>query len=193
MALGDRWRVDLHEAIWLVQRSPWGGDAAPAGGEALSASAALARLPAWFPEGWGGDERLLADICLSLEGAFPSSGVPEGGWLRRTVRRAIEDGRLVAFRMPLGGPVEGFAEEEEEAVTPRRPVREEKTWIEIALVDDADPPQPVPFARYRIELPNGSPREGILDANGRARLVGIDPGECLVSFPDFDRRDWTSG
>jgi len=191
MVAGERWRVDdPHESIWLVLRGPWDGTGAlPPSTETLATAAAVARLSSWFPEGWGADERLLGEICLSLEGAFPASGVPESGWLHGTVRRALQDGRLVALRMPFPGPGEGFAQEEEEPPTPRRVVQEEKTWIEVVLMDDDDPPQPVAFAKYRIELPNGRVEAGMLDANGRARVSGLDPGTCKVTFPDFDGRD----
>lgn len=191
MSLGERWRVDVHEAIWLVRRSPWEGvGEVPRGAESLSAASAAARVGSWFPEGWVSEDRVLADICLSLEGAFPGSGAPDGGWLRETVRRALGDGRLVAVRMPFDGPGEAFAEEEEAALTQRRPAKEEKTWIEIVLVDEEDASQPVAFAKYRVELPNGSPREGMLDAKGRARIEGIDPGTCQVSFPGLDGSAW---
>jgi hypothetical protein len=92
--------------------------------------------------------------------------------------------------MQFPGPGEGFAKEEEEPPARRRAVQERNTWVEIVLVDDEAPPQPVAFARYRIELPNGRVETGMLDENGRARIEGIDPGECQVSFPDFDARDW---
>lgn len=172
MSLGERWRASPLEAIWLLRRSPWDGVVAlPAGSEALSPETAAARVNGWFPERVGVGGSGVAEICLSLEGAFPGSDTPEGGWLRETLRRALTDGRVVAVRMPFDGPGEAFAEEEE-VPTQRRPAQAEKTWIEIVLVDDARPPQPVPFVRYRIELPNGSPREGMLDAKGRARIEG---------------------
>lgn len=195
----DRWRVDdHHESLWLVRRSPWGNaGAAPEGSssaeaeaEALPAAAAVARVISWFPTGWTGNERLLAEICLSLEGVFPASDVPDADWLHGTVRRALLDGRLVALRMRFPAAVEGFAKDEEEPPAPPREVRAEKTWIEIELVDDDDPPKPMAFKRYRVELPDGSVREAMLDANGMAWLTGIDPGECQVRFPDFDSRDW---
>jgi hypothetical protein len=77
-------------------------------------------------------------------------------------------------------PVEGEGERAEEA--------EEKTWIAIELLDDQG--EPVPFERYRLRLPDGTIREGRLDANGRARADGIEPGTAEVSFPDRDADDW---
>lgn len=192
MATCDRWRLnERHEDTWILRRSPWGGGVAlPSGTVPLTTAAAVARLGSWFPEGWGGDERLLAEICLSLDGDFPASGVPESGWLRRTVRRALQDGRLVAVRSLLPAPGGSMGDTAEEVRTPQPEAREQKTWVEIVLVDDSDPPKPVPFKRYRLELPDGSTRQGRLDANGAATLTGIDPGTCEVSFPELDANDW---
>ena len=63
------------------------------------------------------------------------------------------------------------------------------TWIEIQLLDEDD--EPVPGAAYRIELPDGSSRQGRVDVKGLARIEGIDPAECIVTFPDLDRDAWT--
>jgi hypothetical protein len=69
----------------------------------------------------------------------------------------------------------------------RKP-REIKTWIEIRLVDPED--KPVPDEKHRIKLTDGSVHEGTLDADGRARFSGIDPGACEVSFPRIDAPEW---
>ena len=67
--------------------------------------------------------------------------------------------------------------------------REKKTtWIEVELVNDKN--QPVPNERYRIEMPDGSTEDGFLNEQGRARFEGIDQGNCKVSFPDIDAREW---
>jgi hypothetical protein len=63
-----------------------------------------------------------------------------------------------------------------------------KTWIAIALVDEHG--KPVPREPYRIELPDGSVLEGRLDAKGRARQQGIDPGTCKISFPQLEAAWW---
>ncbi|APR80245.1 Hypothetical protein A7982_05592 [Minicystis rosea] len=60
----------------------------------------------------------------------------------------------------------------------------EKTWIDLILVDADE--KPMPGERYRITLPGGDVREGTLDAQGRAHLDGLDPGDCEISFPDHD-------
>ena len=77
---------------------------------------------------------------------------------------------------PRAGPREDNVEQES--------VR--RTWIAIELVDQDG--EPVGGARYRVEVPNGAAREGTLDSKGYARIEGIEPGTCEVSFPRYD--DW---
>lgn len=62
------------------------------------------------------------------------------------------------------------------------------SWIEIELVNEEY--KPVPSEKYLIELPDGTRRGGMLDSEGRARVDGIEPGTCKVSFPDRDAKDW---
>jgi type VI secretion system secreted protein VgrG len=64
-----------------------------------------------------------------------------------------------------------------------------KSWIEIELVDDAG--MPVPGEQYRITLPDGSTlAEGTLNEKGCARIDGIDPGSCKVTFPKLHKDAW---
>jgi hypothetical protein len=58
-----------------------------------------------------------------------------------------------------------------------------KTWIAIKLVDEND--RPIPNEKYIIIFPDGTKKEGNLDANGYAYFDGIPPGICTVGFPDF--------
>ena len=62
------------------------------------------------------------------------------------------------------------------------------SWIEIELVDQEG--QPMAGEPYRILLPDGSAVRGVLDKNGEARVEGIDPGDCKVTFPQRDGRAW---
>ncbi len=105
----------------------------------------------------------------------------------RDVRAALARGVIVAlwrerrFGAAASGPrVGGYVPE----FTPD----ERLTWIEIELYDTAD--RPVTGQRYRITLPDGSTREGRLDGRGFARIDGIDPGTCRVTFPDLHKGDW---
>ena len=68
------------------------------------------------------------------------------------------------------------------------PSRKKKTWIEIRLVGEND--KPVPDVAYRIWLPDGQTRNGKLDGDGSARVDDIDPGTCMVTFPDLDMEAW---
>ncbi len=63
-----------------------------------------------------------------------------------------------------------------------------KHWIEIALVDEDG--NPVPDVAYKIRLPDGTEQTGNLDSRGLARIDGILPGTCRVSFPDLDKGSW---
>ena len=69
-------------------------------------------------------------------------------------------------------------------------VEDEKiTWIEIELVDEDD--QPVPGERYRVTLPDGKTQAtGTTDNEGRARIRGIQAGQCQITFPDLDQDAW---
>jgi hypothetical protein len=77
--------------------------------------------------------------------------------------------------------------EEAQPVAPAA-IEKRTSWIEIELVDEEG--RPVARERYRVELPGGSIREGRLDVNGLARIDGIEPGTCKISFPDLDARKW---
>ncbi|MDA1076895.1 MAG: hypothetical protein O3A63_19415 [Proteobacteria bacterium] len=66
--------------------------------------------------------------------------------------------------------------------------KEKLSWIEIELIDEAD--KPIAGERYEITLPDGSVTKGSLDSNGFARIDGIDPGECQISWPNLDKDAW---
>ena len=57
------------------------------------------------------------------------------------------------------------------------------------MVDEDD--QPVSGERYRITLPDGTAvDQGTTDSNGMAKITGIDPGTCQITFPDLDKDAW---
>jgi hypothetical protein len=67
-------------------------------------------------------------------------------------------------------------------------VEEEKTWIEVQLLGEDD--QPVAGVAYEIALPDGSVEKGRTDSQGLARIEGIDPGTCQVTFSELDKDAW---
>jgi hypothetical protein len=71
-----------------------------------------------------------------------------------------------------------------------RPVKPcpKKAWIEIVLEDESG--KPVPDEEYLITAPDGTDHAGFLDRNGFARVDAIDPGQCRISFPRLDNREW---
>lgn len=62
-------------------------------------------------------------------------------------------------------------------------------WLELELVEDDEPPRPAANERFEVVLPDGSRREGALDARGRARLDGLPAGRCEVRFPGRQATD----
>lgn len=71
----------------------------------------------------------------------------------------------------------------EEPVEPLVSPAPEVDWIEIELVDQQG--KPMRDVAYRLTLPNGSVRPGKLDAAGKARVDGVAPGQCKISFPEL--------
>ncbi|BDC47938.1 hypothetical protein F183_A02540 [Bryobacterales bacterium F-183] len=64
----------------------------------------------------------------------------------------------------------------------------EKSWVDIQLLDEEG--EPVAGERYVLKLTDGSIREGTLGTDGRVRVNGIDPGNCVVTFPDLHTKEW---
>lgn len=67
----------------------------------------------------------------------------------------------------------------------------ETSWIELELVDDAG--APVVGARFEMRSEDGRVRRGITDSTGIARVSGLVPGTCSVTFPDLDGDAWVPG
>jgi hypothetical protein len=93
-------------------------------------------------------------------------------------QRETSSGKYGKTPVPAFKPSKDDSDEDEE----------KKAWIEIEMVDEDD--EPVAGVRYKIELPDGSVSEGSLDSNGFARVDGIEPGNCKVSFPELDKSAW---
>ena len=83
------------------------------------------------------------------------------------------------------------SEYETASFEPHKPTEEdieEKTWIEIELVDEED--NPVPGEKYKVTLPNDKVAQGTLDNKGFAHIGGIEPCTCQITFPNLDKDAW---
>lgn len=60
--------------------------------------------------------------------------------------------------------------------------------IEFVLKDQNG--KPVPDVKFKIALDDGTAKEGKTDAEGRARVLGLKPGQGKLTFPDLDAHDW---
>jgi type VI secretion system secreted protein VgrG len=80
-------------------------------------------------------------------------------------------------------PVQPYKPPQTEEEAEKKP-----NWIEIELVDEEE--QPVAGEKYEITLPDGRVAKGTLDQHGFARIDGIDPGTCKVTFPNLDKETW---
>ncbi|MBD3331898.1 hypothetical protein GF356_03525 [candidate division GN15 bacterium] len=56
-----------------------------------------------------------------------------------------------------------------------------KDWIELELADAND--NPLANEKYILTLPDGTKREGELDADGHARIEDVPPGPVAITFP----------
>jgi type VI secretion system secreted protein VgrG len=98
---------------------------------------------------------------------------------------ASNDANQTMSPVPAGSPTQSCGAPS----TPDTPVSPEKThWIAIELVDELG--KHVPYEDYRITLPDGTVIEDSLDKKGRAKITGIAPGNCQVTFPNLDKDVW---
>ncbi|MFT3766501.1 MAG: hypothetical protein QM820_13460 [Minicystis sp.] len=114
----------------------------------------------------------------------PGFGLDDGEVLER-LARWVAAGELRLWEVRREGLTswgDGPDEAQPEAPLGKQAVAE-LSWITIELVGEDG--KPIPGERYRISLPDGSLREGRLDDKGLARVRGIEPGSCEVTFPDL--------
>lgn len=118
---------------------------------------------------------------------LPDGAIREG--------RLDDDGYVRFDGIPCGNCVVRFPVIDSREITLAASLpKENKHWIEIQLFDQQK--QPVAAEPYSITLPDGSTREGTLDAKGRARIDGIPEGNCIVRFTALDQTSFiptTSG
>lgn len=143
------------------------------------------------------DVRRLASIHRLLLPRAPSASRledPVAFWHREwpELERAVATGLVDVFARPAPSraAVRRVVPPAVEPAAPLAPVdtSNDTEWIVIELVDDED--RPLPGQRYRVRTPDGRVVHGTLDRNGRARIEGIPGGECDVTFPELDGREW---
>ncbi len=66
-----------------------------------------------------------------------------------------------------------------------------KTWIEVLIVNADN--QPLPHVRCSVKLPDGQQVEFTTGDDGVGSFVGIDPGQCEIGLPDYDKSAWAEG
>ncbi len=81
-----------------------------------------------------------------------------------------------------------------ETFTPTPPEEEpaEGNWISIELKDDDDG-NPVAGEYYEITTPSGKVLSGNLNVNGRAKRFVKEEGDCKITFPRRDEKEWNPG
>ncbi|HKA90297.1 MAG TPA: SpaA isopeptide-forming pilin-related protein [Haliangiales bacterium] len=126
-------------------------------------------------------------------GAAPSQGGPPGG---PPPGAAGGGGGAGAAGGPggAGGGAAGAAGEGDQSTRPspsseQLAEKPDKTAvIEFVLKDQNG--KPVPDVKFKITLDDGTVKEGKTDAQGRARVLGLKPGQGKLTFPDLDAHDW---
>jgi hypothetical protein len=95
----------------------------------------------------------------------------------KTEQRAAKSGKYGSVKTQPHKPPQTQEEAEQK-----------KSWIEIEMVGEDG--EPLPGVRYEITLPDDTVASGSLDEQGLARIEGIEPGTCRISFPDLDEAAW---
>ena len=103
---------------------------------------------------------------------------------RPTPAHRIADG---AHRDPAARAPSGSHAERSPAGAAAQPAAE-LTFIEVRLVGEDG--SPVANERWLLIPPDGEKRTGYTDAEGRVRVLALQPGRCRFSFPELDRDAW---
>jgi hypothetical protein len=108
--------------------------------------------------------------------------------LRRSLVDAFQRGRLAAWEIRRAQPAP-LKDDPKPDPEPKPNPEDETSFVGIQMVDEDG--KAVPNVKYHLVLPDGTTRDGTLNPNGFARLDGIKPGTCKVSFPDLDGSAWS--
>lgn len=110
---------------------------------------------------------------------------------RRARPVSVRASRLLTERPPAEAAMDladlADAETDDE-VPASTPAPGRPTWIEIVVVDADD--VPIAGRRWVLKLPDGSRREGTLDATGVIRFDDVEAGACALFLPTDDEMEW---
>jgi type VI secretion system secreted protein VgrG len=117
------------------------------------------------------------------DNADPGSKAPT----YKNQRQNMPKPKLAAINAPWH---KSSKEKSSSSSSPTDQKKEKTSWVEIELRDEDG--APVAGEAYQITLPDGKVlATGTLDEKGFARVDGIDPGKCKVTFPNMDGRTWS--
>lgn len=85
---------------------------------------------------------------------------------------------------PAGSPCQSCGDAA--AAPPVAP--QKKHFVAIQMLDEEG--RPAAGEDFKLTLPDGTVQEGNLDQHGKARINGIDPGSCKITFPNLDKDSW---
>jgi hypothetical protein len=146
-------------------------------------------------EGWVRDERAREHLESLHARAFGPAFVhdPEERRVRihAELRDAFASGRLVVHAELIEAGAPGHQPVQPPAKPPKSeppPPPRPLAWIEVHLVDERG--AVVPDEVALVVDPAGATHHVTTDEHGLARLGGIDPGLCDISFPRVDGREW---
>jgi hypothetical protein len=145
-------------------------------------------LDHWFDDFWATSK--LTEIYEQTGGVFHKGPSADQIFFHRQelkahLKKAVQTGQLVILVKPRR-----IIQVKPPVVKPVvvAPPEELTSWIEIYATDENG--KAMPGKKYLVTTPDGSRREGTLNAEGTARISGIRPGTCRVSFPEFDAATW---
>jgi hypothetical protein len=181
--IGPRWRLAgiAHDLVL----APWNVDARE---HLLGESETLRALDRARTEGpsWTLNNRVITRCAAYLRRHHGFSNTFRATDDLALVREGITRGVIIAWRqdaLHVASRVPSDLDSDA-LFSATTSAQRERTWIEIELLDMEG--APVPFERYWIKLPDGTVREGALDAKGRAYFGDLDPGTADIRWPDRD-------
>jgi len=81
-------------------------------------------------------------------------------------------------------PVQRMAVASRQTTVTVEELNAENSWVSIKLESESG--EPMANTQYRITDKDGKEYSGTTDAQGMARIQGLPPGDCQVSFPESD-------